>query len=180
MSDRQGVGELLTRIHDLDATKNHDVSWSSKVLNLCEDVWSLLGQDPHQSDNLIDPFVHFLSQSDVYELAKLVVPELRPATATELSKSQNRVLHCTGHMRARTLDLTSVNESLYLSEKKTFAEAELYRARAAFENTHTMNPEEKEKFRDWWRNNPLLKDDTTTDKDKTASAEDAVSDTDMR
>lgn len=152
---------LLTSIRDLDEAKNHNVSWSSQLQNVCEATWSLLDQDVHHRScqqlepELVDAFVHLLSGTDAYELAKLVIPELRPGVASQLNESRRRVLDGTGHMRARALP--PPEDPLYRSEKEIFAQAELFRAKAAFENTHAMSIKEMELFRIWWYNNPLLK-----------------------
>lgn len=157
---QSSVETITDRLRDL-SLQDRSNDWGAKVENLCESFWAVLECENIAIDD-VRLFVDLILQEDAFTLARLVIPELRSANAVSTTPNENKqyILERTAYIRARqiadgTKNPADFDTPLYRSEKYIFAQAELFRAKVAFESCRPMTAHEKEEFETWWKSCPL-------------------------
>ncbi|KAH0039641.1 hypothetical protein KCU78_g1278, partial [Aureobasidium melanogenum] len=147
---------LLAEARHVMAMTSHDITWATRLQDVVVRFWSTLDQkiSDDSIDEILDTFVQLLSSEEALQLAKLVVPDLRKNDAAQHENENKR--RVVKRLSLPTVHyLTDHDTPFYRSEKEMLAQAELYRARIAFESTQPMSEHEKSEFRQWWDSNPL-------------------------
>ncbi|THX31611.1 hypothetical protein D6D12_02719 [Aureobasidium pullulans] len=106
--------------------------WGTKLQDFCEAFWTWL--DNHVADSqIVDRFITLLRQPACFELAQLVIPELRDHQDLRLdNQHKRRILDmisdmCIEATRLESLTQADFDEPFYAAEKKLHAESELVR-----------------------------------------------------
>lgn len=162
MTDKMdGANQISASFQDLSIS-DRSGDWGAKLENACEKFWTMLGDEKTTiGPDMIDAFLDLLKDEAAFALAKLVIPELRYGDASRVeNKNKQHIMERTSYMRTSAIqneagDQSGFDTALYRFEKDTFAEAQLYRARIAFENSRPMTSEEQKRFREWWESCPV-------------------------
>lgn len=145
---------LLDRLEEI-RTPGGCEDWAARLQELCEEFWALLEHDGHVSQQHVTAFIQVLSNKEGFELARLIIPDLRddPAVPHENHHKQN-IIDRTRPIRAEVTAKQSCvqrefDQPLYQEEKHIFAEAELYRASLLLYNSASLTAEQKAQVKEW-------------------------------
>lgn len=128
--------------------------WGTKVQELCREFWKLFERDEHVSRQHVQALIEILSEEKAFELARLVIPDLRGESGTTDNEYKRQVIDST---RAMSAELTSTQTSTqsqyddpsYQEEKETLADAELYRASLLLYNHGKLSAAQAKEVQEW-------------------------------
>lgn len=136
----------------------------AKLQCLCTQLWDMLEQSPRDASQYIDDFVALLQNQNDLLVARLVIPELRSGAMPPQNALQRKVVHETAGPRANLQALDESSQSSYdqkqpdyMSEKRIFQEAEMYRASVMLFNSGSLNKEESAQVKRWIEECPVKK-----------------------
>lgn len=132
--------------------------WALKLQVVSEQVWTSLQTDEASSD-LIALFCDVLHCEDSFDIARLVVPELRGHLDRPTSLSQQRVLDLTADLRndrvlREKTTQASFDDAEYCEEKDVLLDAEITRASLLLHSGGALDPATALEIRTWLRNGP--------------------------
>lgn len=151
---------FLHRLEELSQfPKCHD--WGAKVQATCEAIWEHFNAK-HDADehypHLLERYISFLQDPDVFMLAQLSVPELRGGEETKQSLQHHPVRATIITSVSKLIDKTRaiINDDLahydtpvYAAEKQAYYNADLYRTKLFLRRNKDFNEEERREILEW-------------------------------
>ena len=134
--------------------------WGTKLQEVCEGFWELLEQDDQVAPQYITAFIKILSEEKSFELARLVIPELRAEPdISSMNQYKQQIIERTQSIHAtvatmQTNTQAQFDESLYREEKEALAEAELYRASLLLYNNGSLSDKQRSEVQEWLATRP--------------------------
>lgn len=135
--------------------------WGSRVQSLCETIWTALDRsDVTITNAVLNAFCTLLRAEDSFQLARLVIPELRTSGTTQDAGEQKRYVLVELEQLRTTFagrDGTSPEsfyDDYYREEKNIYMDSELYRARIFLHQRGLLEPASMEEIRQWLDSRP--------------------------
>ena len=112
--------------------------------------WLYLDKDPEVRIAHVMTFVHLLQQEDIFEVARLVIPEFRSESNFQLDNyHKGEILRRTQNLRVHFArprsgaPMLSEEDRLFRMEKELYAEVEVYRAGLILYGSGALNSKQR-------------------------------------
>jgi hypothetical protein len=133
----------------------------SKLQDLCLHLWGAFERHSTQASVYADSLIELLQDQGDLDVARLVIPQLRPGTVPPTNPLQKKVaaklatLHCSPRWTSEDDNKGFGRDQLYYEiEKRIFQDAEMHRASVMVFNCGYLDPREKESIRLWLESCP--------------------------